>query len=118
MDRRYFHGIRTTAALALPKHAIRELDWVGLFHLEKAFQKLFCFPDSAMPRPNDFSDRATYYVKSIIPKAIAKVRDNANTSPLHARKFLMEKLRFNDNSDNEVSGSIVGVADYHRLTTA
>lgn len=58
-----------------------------------------------MPRPNDFSDRATYYVKNIIPQAIARVRDIANTSPLDARKFLMEKLRFNDNSDNEVIGS-------------
>lgn len=50
MDRRYFHGIRTTAALALSKHATQQLDWVGLFHLEKAFQELFCFPGSPMPR--------------------------------------------------------------------
>ena len=102
MDRRYFHGIRTTAALALQKHATQQLDWVGLHHLEKAFQELFCFPGSPMPRPNDFSDRATYLIQCIIPQAIAKVRDNGNTSPIRARTFLMEKLRFNDNSNNEV----------------
>ena len=102
MDRRYFHGIRTAAALALQKQARQELDWIGLHHLEKAFQELFCFPDSKMTRPNDFSDRAAYYIQCAIPQAVAKIRDNGNTSPLRARKFLYEKLRYNDNSDNEV----------------
>ena len=107
MDRRYFHGIRTAAALALRVHARQELDWIGLYHLEKAFQELFCFPDSQMPRPNDFSERATYYLQCAIPQAIAKVRDNGNISPIRARRFLMEKLRFNDNSNNEVHPSTV-----------
>ena len=102
MDRRYFYGIRTTAALALQKHARQELDWVGLHHLEKAFHELFCFSGSSIPRPNDFSDRAAYYIQCAIPRAIAKVRDNGNVSPIRARRFLMEKLRYNDNSNNEV----------------
>ena len=114
MDRRYFHGIRTAAALALQKHARQELQWLGLHHLEKAFQQLFCFPDSPMPRPNDFSDRATYYIQCVIPQAIAKVRDNANISPIRARKFLMEKLRFNDNSNNEVRMSTTVTASVPR----
>lgn len=102
MDRRYFHGIRTTAALLLQKHARQELDWIGLYHLEKAFEELFCFPGSPMPRPNDFSDRSMYYLQCAIPRAIARVRDNGNVSPIRARKFLLEKLRYNDNSNNEV----------------
>ena len=102
MDRRYFHGIRTAAALALHKQARQELDWIGLYHLEKAFQELFCLPDSKMTMPNDFSDRATYYIQCAIPQAVARIRDNSNTSPIRARKFLFEKLRYNDNSDNEV----------------
>lgn len=103
MDRRYFHGIRTAAAAALAKHAKDELDWIGLFHLEKAFQELFCFVDSPMTRSNNFSDRTSYYIQCAIPQAMAKVRDNEGRVPLRIRNFLLEKLKFNDNSNNEVS---------------
>lgn len=105
MDLRYFHGIRTTAAAALAKQAKDELDWIGLYHLEKVFQEFFCFPDSPMTRSNDFSDRTTYYIQCAIPQAIAKVRDNSGKAPLRCRTFLFEKLRYNDNTNNEVSFS-------------
>lgn len=104
MDTRYFHGIRTAAADALVKHAREgDMDWLGLFHLEKAFQHFFCYSDSPMPRPNDFSDRAAYLIQCAIVKAIAKVRDTRGRSPIRARMFLLDKLKYNDNSDNEVS---------------
>lgn len=102
MDRRYFHGIRTAAAAALAKHAKEENNWIGLYHLEKAFQEFFCFPNSPMPRSNDFSDRAAYYIQCAIPRAIAKVRDIDGKAPLRIKKFLLDKLRLNDNSDNKV----------------
>ena len=102
MDGRYFHGIRTTAAAALAKQAKDEIGWLGQFHLEKAFQEFFCFSDSRMTRSNDFSNRASYYIQCAIIKAMSKIRDNNGKSPLSARKFLFEKLRYNDNSNNEV----------------
>lgn len=103
MDTRYFHGIRTAAAAALVKHAREgDMDWLGLFHLEKAFQHFFCYNDSPMPRPNDFSDRAAYYIQCAIIRAIAKVEDGRGRSPIRARMFLFDKLKFNDNSDNQV----------------
>ncbi|MCJ1439071.1 hypothetical protein MMC27_008462 [Xylographa pallens] len=105
MDSRYFHGIRTAAATALARLAKDEIGWVGLFHLEKAFQEFFCLPGSKMTRSNDFSDRASYYIQCAIPRAIAKIRDNSGKAPLTARKFLYEKLRYNDNSNNEFSDS-------------
>ncbi|KAI4202471.1 MAG: hypothetical protein LQ350_002554 [Teloschistes chrysophthalmus] len=104
MDTRYFHGIRTAAAAALVKHAREgDMDWLGLFHLEKAFQHFFCYNDSPMPRPNDFSDRAAYYIQCAIIRAIAKVEDGRGRSPIRARMFLFDKLKFNDNSDNQFS---------------
>lgn len=103
MDSRYFHGIRVTAAQALVKHAKDEVDWIGLFHLEKAFQEMFCLPGSPMTRSNDFSDRAAYLLQQIIPEAISKVRDNSGKTPLRVKRFLFDKLKFNDNSNNEVS---------------
>ncbi|KAL8714782.1 MAG: hypothetical protein Q9220_001295 [cf. Caloplaca sp. 1 TL-2023] len=111
MDTRYFHGIRTTAAAALVKHAREgDMNWLGLYHLEKAFQQFFCYVDSPMPRPNDFSDRAAYFVRCAILTAVAKVRDVHGKSPIRARMFLLDKLKFNDNSDNEFS-------DCHYLAT-
>ena len=103
MDRRYFHGIRTAATAALPKHAKDELNWIGLYHLEKAFQEFFCFPDSPMIRSNDFSDRAAYYIQCAIPRAIAEVQDHDGNAPMRVRAFLFDKLKFNDNSNNDVS---------------
>ncbi|MCJ1320312.1 hypothetical protein MMC15_005650 [Xylographa vitiligo] len=105
MDSRYFHGIRTAAATALARLAKDEIGWVGLFHLEKAFQEFFCLPGSKMTRSNEFSDRAFYYIQCAIPRAIARIRDNSGKAPLTARKFLYEKLRYNDNSNNEFSDS-------------
>jgi transcription initiation factor TFIID subunit 2 len=103
MDRRYFHGIRTMAARALVKHAKEELDWLGLYHLERAFQELFCLPGSPMTRSNDFSDRASYILQKVIPDAISQVRDNSGKTPLRAKRFIYDKLKFNDNSNNEVN---------------
>ncbi|KAL4977749.1 hypothetical protein BDW66DRAFT_131644 [Aspergillus desertorum] len=103
MDRRYFYGIRVAAARALVKHAKEEINWLGLFHLEKAFQELFCLPGSPMTRSNDFSDRAAYVLQLVIPEAISKVRDVSGKTPMRVKRFLYDKLKFNDNSNNEYS---------------
>ncbi|KAL8653766.1 MAG: hypothetical protein Q9210_001902 [Variospora velana] len=97
MDTRYFHGIRTTAAAALVKHAKEgDMAWLGLFHLEKAFQHFFCYEASPIPQPNEFSDRAAYLIKCAIPRTIAKVRDgrgrNNEFSDSHYLSTLMEAL--------------------------
>ncbi|KAL4872249.1 hypothetical protein BDV12DRAFT_152444 [Aspergillus spectabilis] len=103
MDRRYFYGIRVAAARALVKHAKEEINWLGLYHLEKAFQELFCLPGSPMTRSNDFSDRAAYVLQLVIPDAISKVRDVGGKTPARVKRFLYDKLKFNDNSNNEYS---------------
>ncbi|KAL4957846.1 hypothetical protein BDW69DRAFT_155436 [Aspergillus filifer] len=103
MDRRYFYGIRVAAAKALVKHAKEEINWLGLFHLEKAFQELFCLPGSPMTRSNDFSDRAAYVLQLVIPEAISRVRDVSGKTPMRVKQFLYDKLKFNDNSNNEYS---------------
>ncbi|KAJ5936672.1 hypothetical protein N7466_003122 [Penicillium verhagenii] len=103
MDSRYFHGIRVTAVRAMVKHAKDEVDWIGLFHLEKIFQELFCFPGSPMTKSNDFSDIAAYILQKEIPEAISKVRDNSGKTPMRVKRFLFDKLKFNDNSNNAYS---------------
>ncbi|KAF2403964.1 hypothetical protein EJ06DRAFT_527544 [Trichodelitschia bisporula] len=103
MDSRYYYGIRILAIEALSVCAVEELDWIGLFHLEKAFQEFFCFPDSPMTRSNDFSDRRMYFIQCAIPKALSRVRDMRGRTPSRIKRFFLEKLKFNDNSNNQYS---------------
>lgn len=107
MDRRYFHGVRTLAAQSLVKHARGEGEArnIGLFHLRKAFEALYCITDqgSAMTRPNDFSDQLAYLLQCEIIEAISKVRDGQGHTPKEVKEFLLDKLKFNDNSANDYS---------------
>ncbi|KAJ6282435.1 transcription initiation factor tfiid subunit tsm1 [Bipolaris maydis] len=80
MDNRYFHGIRTMAAM-----------W------------LFCLPNSPMTRSNDFSDRSMYLIQCAIPRAIAKIKGEDGRSPLEAKRFLLDLVRYNDNRGNDYS---------------
>lgn len=110
MDQRYFHGIRKAAADVLATCGKDEFGWIGLYHLERVFQELFCYADSPMTRPNDFTDRASYNIQCAILQAISKVRDANGHATFRVRKFLLEKLKLNDNSNNEFS-------DCHYLAT-
>ncbi|KAK5105211.1 Transcription initiation factor TFIID subunit 2 [Lithohypha guttulata] len=107
MDNRYFHGIRRTAAELMVKHASSEKDigMIGLFHLKKAYETLYCVKegDAIMARPNDFSDQLSYRVQCAILEAISRVRDERGHAPDEVRKFLFDKLKFNDNSQNDYS---------------
>jgi transcription initiation factor TFIID subunit 2 len=105
VDRRYFHGIRTMAARALPRQSnIKDIPMLGLRQLMKAFREMFCFPDTNQPRPNNFSDKKQYNVRCAIIKAIAQVRDGAShRCPLEARQFILDQLLFNNNEDNPYS---------------
>nr|POF19886.1 transcription initiation factor tfiid subunit 2 [Quercus suber] len=121
MDRRYFHGIRVMAAeglglLARTDERMRQtenfidLHAIGTFHLQKAFEELFCFPGEIMPKPNDWSDRTNYIIQCAIPRAMAKIRDSEGKVPMPVRRFFIDKLKFNDNSNNEY-------ADCHYIAT-
>ncbi|ORY19439.1 hypothetical protein BCR34DRAFT_620920 [Clohesyomyces aquaticus] len=101
MDGRYFHGIRTMAADVIAHSAKENIDWIGLFHLEKAFRELFCIPGSPMTRSNDFSDRSMYIIQCAIPRAIAKVKGNNGKAPMRAKRFLLDAMRYNDNRGND-----------------
>ncbi|KAL9623802.1 MAG: hypothetical protein Q9160_002033 [Pyrenula sp. 1 TL-2023] len=105
MDRRYFHGIRSAAAKSLIKHARQEIGFVGLFHLKKAFEQMFCLPppNTRMTKPNDFTNRASYYVQCTIIRAISQIRNHDGEAPMDVKEFLLDKLKFNDNSTSEYS---------------
>ncbi|RDW87596.1 hypothetical protein BP5796_03290 [Coleophoma crateriformis] len=102
MDRRYFHGIRTMATECLKTHAAAACNWIGLTHLEKVYQELFCYADG-MPKANDFQDKKSYWVLCAIPRAVAQIRDTEGKCPQRARRLILDQLRFNDNGNNSFS---------------
>lgn len=121
MDRRYFHGVRSLAAQGLVKHAKEEGEArnIGLFHLKKAYEELYCVTDQglAMTRPNNFSDQLAYRLQCEIIEAISRVRDSRGHTPKEVKEFLLDKLKFNDNSANDYSDAHY-VAHLMRALTA
>lgn len=105
IDRRYFHGIRTMAAEALPRQAnIKDIPMLGLRQLMMAFSEMFCYKGTNQPKPNDFSDKKQYNVQCAIIKAIAQVRDqNTYKCPLEARRFILDQILYNNNENNMFS---------------
>ncbi|TRM61550.1 hypothetical protein BD626DRAFT_570752 [Schizophyllum amplum] len=90
----------------------RRIEFLGLFHLFKLFLR-YCyetedpkqdlFKHTYVPKPNDFSDIAEYFVRKHLVTAIARVRfENGKTPPV-VRQFLIDQLRFNDNTTNMYS---------------
>ncbi|KND91065.1 Transcription initiation factor TFIID subunit 2 [Tolypocladium ophioglossoides CBS 100239] len=114
VDRRYFHGIRTMAAQALPRQAnIKDIPMLGLRQRMRAFREMFCYEQTNQPYPNDFSDKKQYNVRIAVIKAISEVRDHTYRCPLEARRFILDQLLFNNNEDNAYSdhfyiGTLVG----------
>ncbi|KAI0308085.1 hypothetical protein B0F90DRAFT_1680044 [Multifurca ochricompacta] len=105
----YFYRVRCEAALALVTCAQQQLDFLGLFHLFKLFLRYCYDPDdpqqdlfthSYVPRPNDFSDIAEYFVRRAIVKAISQVRFANGKCPTIVRQFLIDQLKYNDNTAN------------------
>lgn len=105
VDRRYYYGIREEAALALARNSVDENNHIGKFHLMKAFQALFCFENSLIPRSNNFSDFPAYFVQKAIPRALSTIRDSQGNCPIDVKNFLLDLLRYNENGDNPYSDS-------------
>jgi len=63
----------------------------------------FCFPESSVPKSNDFSDATAYYVQKAIPTAMSRIRNVSGACPTSAQRWILDVLRWNDNNNNNVS---------------
>ncbi|TFK56505.1 hypothetical protein OE88DRAFT_1689584 [Heliocybe sulcata] len=105
----YFFRIRAEAATALVSCATSRLNFLGLWHLFKLFLRYCYEPEDSkqdlfqytyVPKPNDFSDLAEYFVRKATLNALARVRLDDGKTPAVIRKFLIDQLRYNDNTAN------------------
>ncbi|KAG8853464.1 hypothetical protein FRB91_004856 [Serendipita sp. 411] len=109
----YFFRVRSEAALSLVPCAGAAVEFLGLYHLYKLFFR-YCydplnredlFKNELVPRPNDFSDFSEYFLRKALITALSQVRlENGETLPI-VRRFLIDQLRYNDNSTNSFSDS-------------
>ncbi|KDN40979.1 hypothetical protein K437DRAFT_258484 [Tilletiaria anomala UBC 951] len=109
---KYFFRIRVEAAHALVNCAVPTLEYLGLFHLLKLFQSRYCHqqpPDYEaegpldmllIPKANDFSDLPEYFLRRAILHAISRVRNEHGRPLSQVKRFLVNVLRYNDNSSN------------------
>ncbi|CDZ96230.1 TATA binding protein associated factor [Phaffia rhodozyma] len=122
----YFYRVRMEAADALqvPSHKApkNDQDHLGLFLLFKIFQSRYCYPPldgeepmdhtafRCIPKPNDFSDFAEYFVRKAVLIALSRYVQTRGSSreaiswPV-VRQFLVDLLKYNDNSINKYSDS-------------
>ncbi|KAF8204343.1 hypothetical protein K438DRAFT_1716031 [Mycena galopus ATCC 62051] len=128
----YYFRIRCEAAVALVHCSIPRLDYLGLFHLFKLFLR-YCydpedpnqdlFAHTYVPKPNDFSDLSEYFVRKSLINAISRTRYPNGKSPSIVRKFLIDQLRYNDNTSNAYADgfyicTIISAAAYATVSTA
>lgn len=124
----YYFRIRCEAASALVNCAVHKVDFLGLFHLFKLFLR-YCydledpnqdlFTHKYVPKPNEFSDISEYFVRKVslisitistlasisyqaLVAAISQVRFENGKTPAVVRQFLIDQLRYNDNTSNPV----------------
>ncbi|KAJ6601377.1 hypothetical protein DFH09DRAFT_1490642 [Mycena vulgaris] len=128
----YYYRIRCEAAVALVNCSIHKLKYLGLFHLFKLFLR-YCydpenpnqdlFTHTYVPKPNDFSDLSEYFVRKSLINAISRIRFENGKSPSVVRKFLIDQLRYNDNTSNAYADgfyicTIISAAAYATVSTA
>ncbi|KAF7302980.1 Transcription initiation factor TFIID subunit 2 [Mycena kentingensis (nom. inval.)] len=128
----YYFRIRCEAALALVYCSIPKIQYLGLFHLFKLFLR-YCyepedprqdlFAHTYVPKPNNFSDFPDYFVRKSLVTAISRVRFDNGKSPSIVRRFLIDQLKYNDNTTNAFSdsfyiSSIISAAAYSTVSIA
>ncbi|KAI5968086.1 taf2 [Candida margitis] len=106
LDERYFYRIRIAAAEALAACSNSSNDFIGVKYLIKAYKYLYCFPDSSIPKSNDFSDFRSFFIQREIPSILCKVTDDEGRVPTDVQELLFNLVKFNDNSMNEYQDTL------------
>ncbi|KAF5352665.1 hypothetical protein D9756_005839 [Leucocoprinus leucothites] len=112
----YYYRIRCEAALALVTLFLRYC-----YDPEDTNQDLFTH--NYVPKPNNFSDLAEYFVRKSLVTAVSRVRFENGKSPSVVRQFLIDQLRYNDNTSNPYSDgfyicTIISAASYAAVSVA
>jgi len=80
----------------------------GIEKLMKAYKEQFCYPyhestHAFIPYSNDFSNLSEYFVQKSIPAGMIGARDEHDLAFYDVRRFILDLLENNDNTDNQYS---------------
>ncbi|KAL9933347.1 hypothetical protein V8E36_008065 [Tilletia maclaganii] len=110
---KYFYRVRVEAAHALVNCAVPQLQYLGLFLLFQLYRFKYCYDQYApehdpmavpsIPKGNDFTDFANYFIQRALINAISRVRSPYGRTLPQVKQFLINLLRYNDNSMNRYS---------------
>ncbi|EDV23052.1 uncharacterized protein TRIADDRAFT_27954 [Trichoplax adhaerens] len=120
-DRHIYYRIRVAAIKALAKvtgeWALQRCSIAtSLFNIyRKMFGSRSC---QTIPRYNDFSYMIGYFIQKAIPKALGSIRNSHGNCPREILDFIIDLIKYNDNSQNEYSDNYYMSSLIDALTSA
>jgi transcription initiation factor TFIID subunit 2 len=98
-----FYRVRVQAAFALAEVSNKmAATWNGPLPLVSTFRKLFMNSSSpGIVCVNNFSDLQLYLIQKSLPVAVSRLRNAHNLCPSEIVKFLLELIKYNENSKNQ-----------------
>lgn len=98
-----FYRVRVQAAYALAEVSNKMIhSWNGPLPLVATFKKIF-MASSAIVNCNNFTDLQLYFLQKNIPIAMGHLRSSHNLCPTEIIRFLLDLIKFNENSKNNYS---------------
>lgn len=115
-----FYRIRIQAAYALAQVANKMAhSWNGPLPLITTFRKLFATPSSQnIVSANHFTDLQAYFIQKNMPIAMGSLRTSHNLCPSEIIRYLLELIKFNENSKNAFSDCYYRAALLDALNSA
>ena len=101
----YYYKVRIQACDCLFRVAnVMLSSWTGPPAMYSLFTRFFCC-DTSPPivRMNNFSNFQQYFLQKHIPVAMSLLRNSHNVCPKEVQHFLLDLVKFNDNTKNKYS---------------
>lgn len=100
-----FYRVRIQAAFSLAEVSNKMIhSWNGPLPLISTFKKLFMSATGqTLVNCNNFSDLPNYFLQKSIPIAMAQLRSSHNLCPNEIIRFILDLIKFNENSRNQFS---------------
>lgn len=104
-NEKHFYRIRMEAAYSMTNIANSMVNsWAGPPAMLGLFTRLFFCPSKPpIVRMNNFSNLQQYFIQKTLPIAMSKLRDGNNSCPRDVLHFIIDLIKFNDNTRNNVS---------------
>ncbi|ESO05362.1 hypothetical protein HELRODRAFT_191453 [Helobdella robusta] len=105
-NEKFFYRVKQDAAYCLVKVAneMNNTSWIGPPAMLSIFRQMFGAPSCPnIVRRNNFNNFQNYFLQKTIPSAMSQLRNVHNVCPSEVLQFLLDLLKYNNNSRNKYS---------------